>query len=63
MASKGGHTLTWQPLDELAQLVVEGVKEDRYVIMKGLEDAAATLHSRADAFGAGSLPTSAGHLV
>jgi NAD(P)-dependent dehydrogenase (short-subunit alcohol dehydrogenase family) len=63
MASKGGHPLTWQPLDELALLVVEGIKEGRYVIMKGGGDAAATLRSRADAFAEARLPTSKGHLV
>jgi NAD(P)-dependent dehydrogenase (short-subunit alcohol dehydrogenase family) len=62
MASKAGHTLTWQPLDELAALVVEGVRENRYVIMKGLEGAADTLRTRAEAFGAARLPVSAGHL-
>ena len=46
MASRAGRTLTWQPLDELADLVVAGVREDRYVIMKGLDSAAATLRTR-----------------
>ena len=43
--------------------MVEGVREGRYVIMKGIEGAAGTLHSRADDFGAGRLPGSAPHLV
>lgn len=59
MANQAGRTITWQPLDELATLVVDGVREGRYVIMKGIADAADTLRSRADAFGEGRLPTSA----
>ncbi len=62
MASRAGRTLTWQPLDELADLVVAGVREDRYVIMKGLDSAAATLRTRAEAFGEARLPEPAGHL-
>jgi NAD(P)-dependent dehydrogenase (short-subunit alcohol dehydrogenase family) len=63
MAAQAGRALTWQPLEELATLVVEGVREGRYVIMKGRENAAETLRARADAFGDGSLPRPAGHLV
>jgi NAD(P)-dependent dehydrogenase (short-subunit alcohol dehydrogenase family) len=63
MANQAGRQIAWQPLDELATLVVDGVREGRYVIMKGIEDAAGTLRSRADAFGEGRLPSSAGHLV
>ena len=63
MASQAGRQITWQPLDELATLVVDGVREGRYVIMKGVEDAAGTLRSRADDFGEGRLPGSAPHLV
>jgi NAD(P)-dependent dehydrogenase (short-subunit alcohol dehydrogenase family) len=58
MAAQGGRELEWQPLDELADLVVRGVLENRYVIMKGIGDSAATLHARADAFGQAQLPTS-----
>jgi NAD(P)-dependent dehydrogenase (short-subunit alcohol dehydrogenase family) len=62
MASQAGHTLTWQPLDELADLVVEGVREERYIIMKGVDAAATTLRTRAEAFAEARLPESAGHL-
>ncbi len=55
LARKGGHELKWQPLDELARSVVEGIKEERYVIMLDREGAARTLHERADAFGSGRL--------
>jgi hypothetical protein len=59
MASAAGRQLHWQPLDELAALVVEGVRAGRFVIMKDNGDAAATLRGRADAFAAGELPTPA----
>jgi NAD(P)-dependent dehydrogenase (short-subunit alcohol dehydrogenase family) len=59
MANKAGREITWQSLDELATLVVDGVREGRYVIMKGIEGAAGTLRSRADAFGEARLPTAA----
>lgn len=59
MAASAGRQLHWQPLDELAALVVEGVRAGRFVIMKDATDAAGTLHRRADAFAAGSLPVPA----
>jgi len=62
MASKAGHELHWQPLDELAALVVEGIRQGRYVIMKDTADAAATLRARADAFAAGDRPAPMPHL-
>jgi NAD(P)-dependent dehydrogenase (short-subunit alcohol dehydrogenase family) len=62
MASKAGRELHWQPLDELAGLVIEGVKEGRFIIMKDTSQAAATLHARADAFAACELPAPMAHL-
>jgi NAD(P)-dependent dehydrogenase (short-subunit alcohol dehydrogenase family) len=59
MASSAGRQLLWQPLDELAALVVEGVRAGRFVIMKDNGDAAATLRGRADAFAAGERPVAA----
>jgi NAD(P)-dependent dehydrogenase (short-subunit alcohol dehydrogenase family) len=59
MASSAGRQLHWQPLDELAALVVEGVRAGRFVIMKDNGDAAATLRGRADAFAAAALPVPA----
>jgi NAD(P)-dependent dehydrogenase (short-subunit alcohol dehydrogenase family) len=59
MASSAGRQLHWQPLDELAALVVEGVRAGRFVIMKDNDAAAATLRGRADAFAAGELPAPA----
>jgi hypothetical protein len=59
MAATAGRTLHWQPLDELAGLVVDGIRAGRFVIMKDAADAAGTLRGRADAFAAGALPTPA----
>jgi NAD(P)-dependent dehydrogenase (short-subunit alcohol dehydrogenase family) len=61
MASKAGRSLHWQPLDELAALVVEGIREGRFVMMRDsdVSQTAATLHARADAFGSCQLPSPA----
>jgi len=57
MAKAAGRELHWQSLGELADLVVAGVKDERFVIMKDLGDAAGTLRERADAIGRGELPS------
>lgn len=59
MARDAGRELHWQPLDELAELVVAGVKAERFVIMLDLDQAAATLKRRADSMATGDLPSSA----
>ena len=59
MAASAGRELRWQPLDELATLVVEGIRAGQFVIMKDAADAAGTLRARADAFAACELPTPA----
>ena len=43
-------------LDELGELVLDGVAERRYVIARGLDETAALLHSRADAIGRAEMP-------
>lgn len=59
MAAAAGRQLHWQPLDELATLVVEGIRAGRFLIMKDAADAAGTLRGRAEAFATGALPTPA----
>ena len=59
MAASAGRQLHWQPLNELASLVVEGIRTEQFVIMKDAADAAGTLRGRADAFAVGALPTPA----
>jgi hypothetical protein len=46
-------------LHELGRFVVDGVKRGDFIIGHGLEEAAAKLHARADAIGAGQLPPAA----
>ncbi len=56
MARTAGRELRWQPLDELADLVVAGIREERFVIMLDPDEAGSTLSSRAAAIGKGELP-------
>jgi NAD(P)-dependent dehydrogenase (short-subunit alcohol dehydrogenase family) len=48
-AKAGGYELPFQDLDELAQIVLDGIREERFVIMKDHESIGATLRERADA--------------
>jgi NAD(P)-dependent dehydrogenase (short-subunit alcohol dehydrogenase family) len=57
MARQAGRELTWQSLDELAELVVTGVIDDRFVMMIDLDTAVGTLRRRADNLGGGGLPS------
>jgi NAD(P)-dependent dehydrogenase (short-subunit alcohol dehydrogenase family) len=61
MAGKAGRTLHWQPLDELAAVVVDGIRNGRFVIMRDADvsQSAATLRARAEAFGSCDLPSPA----
>ena len=55
-AEAAGMQLEFQDLDELARYCLQGIVERRFVIMIGLEDAAATLHDRADRISRAELP-------
>ncbi|PLW84189.1 short-chain dehydrogenase [Kineobactrum sediminis] len=55
-AAAAGMELSFQDLDELAQYCLQGIREQRFVIMIGLEDAAHTLQQRAERIGRGELP-------
>jgi NAD(P)-dependent dehydrogenase (short-subunit alcohol dehydrogenase family) len=55
-AKKAGMDLPFQDLDELARFCLDGIREDRFVIMIGLEGAEATLADRAKRIGQGMLP-------
>ncbi len=57
MARKGGHEMRMQPLDELAKVVLDGIREGTYCITIGLHAAARTLVQRAERFGRGQCPT------
>ncbi len=56
MADKGGFELRWQDLDELARLVVQGIRAEDFVIMLDVGSIGDTLRDRAAAFEKGRLP-------
>ena len=60
-AAKSGGELPIQPLDELAESVLDGMRKGTYCITFGLDAAAQTLHERADRLGRGEIPVSPGH--
>lgn len=51
-----GVELEFQDLDELARFCLQGIRDNRFVIMIGVEDAEATLHERASRIGRTELP-------
>ncbi len=55
-AEAAGMTLELQDLDELARFCLDGIREGRFVIMIGVEDAEATLQQRAARIGRSELP-------
>jgi NAD(P)-dependent dehydrogenase (short-subunit alcohol dehydrogenase family) len=63
MAKAGGHELTFQDLDELAGIVVDGIRNERFIIMKDVDTIGPTLRQRAEAFERGELPTHGGGLL
>ena len=55
-AADGGYELPWQDLNELARVVIDGVRDERFIIMIGVESIGETMRSRAEAFEKGALP-------
>ncbi len=63
-AAKAGHVVPIQPLEEVADDVLAGIRAGQYVLMLGRDGAASTLRERAERFAAGENPTPAGsHLL
>jgi NAD(P)-dependent dehydrogenase (short-subunit alcohol dehydrogenase family) len=56
MAKAAGHDLQFQDLDELARVVVDGIRDERFIMMIDAESIGPTLQERGEAFGAGRLP-------
>jgi len=56
MAKQAGRELHFQDLDELAQIVVQGVKAGRFVMMIGLESIGTQMRDRAGALERGARP-------
>jgi hypothetical protein len=48
-----------QPLDELADLVVDGIRDERFVMVLDIDRHAQTLRDRAERFAAAANPTEA----
>ncbi len=62
-AKAGGYELPWQDLDELARMVIEGIRAERFILMLDVDSIGPTLHTRADHFARGELvPHHAGPL-
>jgi NAD(P)-dependent dehydrogenase (short-subunit alcohol dehydrogenase family) len=55
-ARQGGYELPWQDLNELARVVLQGVKDERFVIMIGAESIGESLRGRADHLERGECP-------
>ncbi|MFZ0666668.1 MAG: SDR family NAD(P)-dependent oxidoreductase [Acidimicrobiales bacterium] len=60
-AAKAGKEIPIQPLDELAESVLEGMRKGVYCIDFRLESSADTLRERADRFGRGEIPLGVSH--
>jgi NAD(P)-dependent dehydrogenase (short-subunit alcohol dehydrogenase family) len=56
MAKASGQELKFQDLDELAQVVVDGIRNDRFIMMIGAESIGPTMRERGEAFANGTLP-------
>jgi NAD(P)-dependent dehydrogenase (short-subunit alcohol dehydrogenase family) len=61
--AKAGQELPIQPLDELAAVVLAGIRANTYCITIGLDAAAQTLHERADRYAAGNNPIDLEHFA
>ncbi len=55
-AREGGYELPFQDLDDLAQVALQGIRDERFVIMIGVESIGPTLRARAERFETGALP-------
>jgi NAD(P)-dependent dehydrogenase (short-subunit alcohol dehydrogenase family) len=55
-ARKAGHELPFQDLDELAQVALDGIRADRFIIMIDVGSVGPTLRARADRLEEGGLP-------
>ncbi len=56
MAKNAGRDLQFQDLDELAQMVVQGIRDDRFVMMIGTESIGTQMRDRASALETGTRP-------
>lgn len=59
MAKQGGYDLPWQDLNELARVVVDGIREESFIFMIGRSSIGDTLRNRAAQLEQGALPVHA----
>jgi hypothetical protein len=57
MAEQKGFALPWQDLDELARIVLDGIRDDSFIHMIDRESIGDTMRARAACFEKGQLPT------
>ena len=55
-ARQKGYELPWQDLNELARVVIQGIRDERFVIMIGADAVGPQLAARAEALGRGECP-------
>lgn len=55
-AAAVGHELQFQDLDELAQYLLQGIREQRFIVMINVHEAEETLTDRAQRYGRSELP-------
>lgn len=60
-ATKAGREIPIQPLDELAESVLDGMRKGVYCIAFGLSSSAEVMRERADRFGRGEIPLGESH--
>jgi NAD(P)-dependent dehydrogenase (short-subunit alcohol dehydrogenase family) len=60
MAKNAGRELHFQDLDDLARMVIDGVRNERFIMMIGVESIGPTMRERAAAFEQGARPVAHG---
>jgi NAD(P)-dependent dehydrogenase (short-subunit alcohol dehydrogenase family) len=55
-AEQGGYQLPWQDLNQLARAVLDGIKDERFLIMLGADSVGPQLVARAEHLGQGDCP-------
>jgi NAD(P)-dependent dehydrogenase (short-subunit alcohol dehydrogenase family) len=62
-ARAGGYDLPWQDLNELARVVIDGIRDERFIFMIDVESIGTTMRSRAEHFERGELVPHSPHLL
>jgi NAD(P)-dependent dehydrogenase (short-subunit alcohol dehydrogenase family) len=62
-AKAGGYELPWQDLNELARVVIDGIRDEKFIFMVDVASIGPSLRSRADYFEKGELVPHENHLM